>query len=363
MTGGLGGGSARRLTVSGAYFVDPDGQLFIRRSITGFCSPKRVMEGRLTDLRRFDDWVAAKRLTEKRVFSRVDWTGPPNSGVETGWEYDESACGAVLEEAAARGLHVEMVAHTGAPPGWSIDQMVDHLGRVDELCLRYDNALLEVWNEPQQNPNLDTLHEVLSRYRPRTPGWASGAYTLTPYTKIVQVGTNSKGDPIYAATSDAIAGESMTDHSDRKYEWSRCFKDPEEFRQGSGPSAEFSPKFLKPVMLDEPPQVEQTIRDYGAALSKDDWRAYGAGSKFFGCGGLIHSNPDFQQCVVPTNPDVLACVDAFVAGFDDVPTQRYERYDRGDPPGPDPGSRRYFRWDEAGQQYEICVRPYSFRRV
>ncbi len=128
----------------------------------------------------------------------------------------------------------------------------------------------------------------------------------------------------------------------------------------------FTPGYKGPVQLDEPPQVEQTIRDEHAAdwPAEDDWRAYGSGCKTWGCGGTMHGNPDFQQCIISTSPRVLACVDAFLAGFEDVPTQRYHGYDRGEPPTPsNPGSRRYFRWDEAGQKYQLTIRPYSWSEV
>jgi hypothetical protein len=81
-------------------------------------------------------------------------------------------------------------------------------------------------------------------------------------------------------------------------------------------------------MLDEPPQVEQTIRDAGRVGwdAIDDWEAYGAGSAFFGCGGTMHGNPQFQRCEVPTDPAIVACVEAFVRGFSRVPVQRYHGY-------------------------------------
>ena len=86
----------------------------------------------------------------------------------------------------------------------------------------------------------------------------------------------------------------------------------------------FTPPFPGPVHLDEPPQVEQTIRDappeWPAAA---DWEAYACGAAFFAAGATLHGHPTFQRCEVPTDPAVLACVDAFVRGINTPPLQRY----------------------------------------
>lgn len=359
--GGGSSGTAGRITPVGPYFVDSVGAIVTRKSITGFTAPKRFATGEGDKAKRYFDFVMEHLLNEVRVFTRVDWTGPPGSGVESGWQYNETACKQTLDEAHARNLRIEMVAHTGKYG--TVEEMANHLRRVDELCLAYENALLEVYNEPQQNGGHDLVQRILELYTPRTPGWMSGCYDPTPYTLTVQTGTDPNGNPILSRSSNAKAGNAMTYHSPRKDEWSRCFKDAFEFSTGQGPNCQFSPGYPGAVMLDEPPQVEQTIRDAGPNDPRDDWRGYGAGSKFFGCGGTMHSNPTLQKCEIPTDPTMLACIDAFVAGFEDVPTQRYHGYERGTPPGSDPGSRRYFRWGDDGKKYEICIRPYGFKSV
>lgn len=373
-----GPSKALRLSVSGAYFVRPDGTIHIRKGITAFTLPKRAATGRKPDAEKFMDWAVAHGIREFRAFARVDWKGPPNSGVETGWEYDECACVWVLQAAAQRGCYVQLVANTG-PFGNGVEDCARQLQRVDELCLAHENAILECWNEPQQNGGHDFLEAVLERYTPKTPGWSTGAYDPTPYTSVTEVGKTPEGRPIYAATPHARAGQSMDYHSPRKAEWSRCAKDAIEYLMGSGPYAQFSPAYLLACMLSEPPQVEQTIRDADAAVAAiaegkhtddwpdapDDWRAYGAGCAFWGCGGTIHSNPDFQQCVIPTDSRVVASVDAFVAGLNDVAVQAYSGYSGAlqPPPSDNPGSRRYRRQGADGRAYELGVRPYSFGAV
>ena len=334
--------SPTRLTPSGPYFIDASSQLVIRRSLTAFCAPKRVTMGRLSELRAYLDWAAARGFNEVRVFSRVDWTGPPGKGVESGWTYDESACETVLTEAAQRGLRVEVTALTYAS---SLDDMAAHLERVDRLCQRHENAILEGANEPQVN-GIDML-AVLGRYTPRSVPWASGVYEPTPYP----------------------AGPCLTYHSPRKDEWSRCAKDAYKFYTGDGPTEKFTPPYHGPVMLDEPPQVEQTIRDKDRPDAwpdvADDWRAYAMLCAFFGAGGLLHGNPGFQQCVIPSDATVLACVEAFIAGFAAVPAQRYAGYSGALQPTPstNPGSRRYRRTGEDGRTYEVTVRPSGFGLV
>src|SRR5678809_765328 len=194
-----GGGTVGRLTVSGPYFVDADGALVLRKSLTGFTLPKRYATGRRDDGRHYLDWAASKGFNEVRVFARTNWTGPPGAGVESGWAYDEDACAKVLTDAADRGLRVELVAHTYPT---SVDEGEAHLRRVDALCLAHENALIEVWNEPQQNGGESLLRDILSRYTPQAPGWASGWYTPTPYP----------------------AGQAVTYHSPRNDEWPRKFK-------------------------------------------------------------------------------------------------------------------------------------------
>lgn len=327
----IGNAAVGRITPLGYNFITAAGAIVVRRSITGFTAPKRFATGRGDDARRYFDWAAGQGLDEVRAFSRVDWTGPPGPGVESGWQYDEAASEAAIVEAAARGLRLELVAHTGQYG--TPREMADHLRRVDDLCSAHDSALLEVYNEPQQNGGEELLRQILEIYTPRTPGWASGWYEPTPYP----------------------AGPAMTYHSPRKDEWSRCFKDAYEFSTGQGPTTTFAPGFPGPVMLDEPPRVEETA-------VADDWEAYGAGAAFFACGATLHGL-DLQKCEIPTRADVLACVAAFVRGLRTPPVQRYHGYGRGDPPSSAVGSRRYWRWGDDGAQYEICVRPYSFRRL
>lgn len=233
--GGGGGGVVGRLAPLGTYFVDSIGQIVIRRGITAFTAPKRFAENRVDDVLRFFDWAASEGFNEVRCFSRVDWTGPPGSGVESGWQYDEDACERTLIEAAARGLRVMLTANTG-PFGNGISDLADHLRRVDELCQRHDNALLDCWNEPQQNGGNALVGEVLRRYTPRTSGWSSGVYDQTPYTDVVQIGVDDKGNPIMGSTSQARVGPAMGYHSPRKDEWSRCTKDAIEYGSGVGPN-------------------------------------------------------------------------------------------------------------------------------
>lgn len=312
------------LRIEGPYFFTSDNRLWRRKSITAFTLSKRAATGRKADALTFMDWAVGEGLNEFRVFTQTAWTGNGN-GVEEGWSYDQSACLWVADEAAKRGARVEFVAHTFP---YEINAMVEHLKDVDALCAATEN-FLEVANEPPRNGI--PLSDLLNRYKPRSL-WASGKYDPTPYPN----------------------GLWINDHSPRDGEWPRKFKGMIEFSDGSGPYVPFTPPFSGPVMEDEPPQVEQT-------LSPDDWEAYGAGSALFGVGATMHSNPTLQQCEIPTDGTVLACVRAFVRGLSVVPLQRYQPgYQHPD----DQGSlRRYRRQGENGKWYEISVRPYEFKEV
>lgn len=322
-----GGSTAGRITPLGPYFVDATGQIVIRRALTAFTLSKRYAQGRSQEAGAFLDYIASKRLNEGRVFCRTEW-GPGKGGVEDGWELNEDACEQAATEAASRGLRIEFTAHTAPMEAVAA---ADLLKRVDELCLRHDNAQLEVWNEPQQNGGEDLLRKVLSLYTPRTPGWASGWYSTVP-----------------------IGGQSLNYHSPRKEEAPRCFKDANEFQTGLGPNMPFAPAWPNPVHLGEPPQIEQTEYMFDEA----DWEAYGAGAAFFAAGVCVHDNPVFQRCEVPEAGSYLdRCIDAAVRGIEAVPLQRYHNYLHEDDQG---ALRRYSRWGDDGRKYTISVRPYAF---
>lgn len=327
--GGGGGPVTAPLSVDPAspYFLR-DGGIWIWTGLTAFTLLKRYLTGRVPEAQQFMDWAASLGVNLLRVFAQVDWTGPPNKGVEPGFlpgsfpDYDQVAA-TLFADAAARGLAVEFVAHTF---GYALSPMVEHLARCDRLVQAAPNAVLELANEPMVNDV--PLNEILARYTPRSL-WTTGQYGADVYPQ----------------------GRWLNDHPPRDDQFARKFKGAWEYHEGDGPEAPFSPPWKGPVVFDEPKRLED-------AATPDDWMAFGAGSAFFAAGVTGHSLA-LQKCEVLTG-DPLARLQALLAGVRAVPVQRYASYQHPD----DQGSlRRYRRIGEDGRTYEISVRPFAFGPV
>lgn len=298
--------------------------------LTAFLLLKRWLYGRTADALQYMDWAASRTVNVLRVFSQVDWDGV--KGVETGFlaadfpDYDRGMHD-LLIAAAARGLRLEMVVHTFA---YNLDAMVRHTRRVDAIVSQHGNGLLEDANEPPVNQI--PLQAIIDRVPSLlTPLASSGQYNPSPYP----------------------ARSWVNDHPPRDDEFARKAKGAIEFGDGSGPYAPFAPPWRGPVVLDEPKRIDEG----GTA---DDWRAFGAGTRFFTAGGTIHGGVWAQTCTVPTDPVVLERLAAYLDGLRAVPLQRYRGYQH---PNDQGSLRRYRRQGEDGRTYELSIRPFAFTVV
>lgn len=296
--------------------------------LTAFTLLKRLLTGREAEAIPFMDWAASLGVNVLRVFSQVDWTGPPGKGVEPGFlpeafpAYNDAAH-RLFDLAADRGLRIEFVAHTFR---YDTSQMAAHLFRCDYLVQAHPNALLEIANEPMVN-DID-VPAILAGYTP-TGLYATGLY----------------GEVVYPQ------GSWLNDHPPRDDEFARKFKGAIEYWDGSGPEQPFSPPWRGPVVFDEPKRFEDPA-------TVDDWTAFGAGCALFAAGVTGHSLA-LQRCEVLTG-DPLARLQALLDGIRAVPLQRYAGYQHPD----DAGSlRRYRRQGADGRTYEISVRPFAFGAV
>jgi hypothetical protein len=317
-----------RLAIDGNYFT-VDGRLWFWIGFTGFLLLKRMLTGREADAYRYMEWVASTGGNIIRVFSQVRWDGPP-TGLEQGFfardfpNYDAVAH-KMFDEAAARGVYIELVAHTFPQ---DLRALTAHSQRCDAIVSAHLNGVYEDANEPAVN-GID-IKGLAAAFVPTSLA-ASGQYEPTPHP--------GRGW--------------CNDHPPRDAEFCRKFKGAWEFWDGSGPYTTFQPPWKGPVVLDEPERVERAGTD-------DDWKAFCAGARLFAAGVTIHGGDWAQRCIVPTDPALLNRIKACITGIGDVPHQRYFGYQHPD----DRGSlRRYRRKGEDGRWYEISVRPYSFGAV
>jgi hypothetical protein len=140
------------LRISGTSFVRPDGAPFQWRGITAFRLVEMVAHGRKAEAGAFLDWAAGRKLTVVRVFTmaRHLFQLAPAEGVR--------ALPELLAMAAARGIHVEVVALAD-----TADLPVDmdaHVRAVGEIADRHPNALVEIANEPAHPTQARAIHDV-----------------------------------------------------------------------------------------------------------------------------------------------------------------------------------------------------------
>lgn len=141
----------RHLQITGTRFVRAGGEHFHWRGISAFRLVEMVARGRQTEVEAYLDWAAARQLTVVRVLTMAThlFRLSPEDGLR--------ALPQLLEMAAARGLHVEVVAlaDTAATPV-EIDA---HVKAVGDIAARHPNALVEVANEPYHSTQAPTLHD------------------------------------------------------------------------------------------------------------------------------------------------------------------------------------------------------------
>jgi hypothetical protein len=152
-----------RVSVSGTRFV-LDGKPFDWRGITAFRLVELVASGKEREAAAYMDWARKNRVTVLRVLTMAKhlFELEPARGLK--------ALPRVLEMAAARGLHVEVVALAdSADVPVNIDAHVAAIGRI---AARHPNAFVEIANEPFHGTQHASLHDrsALARLSKLIPG-------------------------------------------------------------------------------------------------------------------------------------------------------------------------------------------------
>ena len=142
---------ARHLQITGASFRTSAGEPFLWRGISAFRLTEMVAHGRRHEAAAFLDWAASRQLSVVRVLTmaRHLFQLAPQDGVR--------ALPELLEMAAARGLHVEVVAL--ADTAALTTDIEAHVKAVGAIASRYPNALLEIANEPSHATQARTIHD------------------------------------------------------------------------------------------------------------------------------------------------------------------------------------------------------------
>src|SRR4051812_49067469 len=147
----LGAQPSAHLRQSRVSFVGPNGATFQWRGITAFRLVEMVAHGHKSEAAAFLDWAAARKLTVVRVFAMAHtlFRLEPADGVR--------ALPELLHMAAARGLHVEVVALVDT--GVLAADVDAHVKAVGAVAAREANALVEIANEPAHPTQAARIHD------------------------------------------------------------------------------------------------------------------------------------------------------------------------------------------------------------
>ena len=247
-----------------------------------------VAHGREREAAAYLDWAARQRLTVVRVFTMAHYlfTLSPADGV--------AALPRLLDMAAKRGLHVEVVAlaDTAEIPV-NIDEHVSAIGRI---AARHPNALVEVANEPVHRTHRRDVH---------SPDVLRKAAAAIPKDVPVSLGSIETGEGF-------ATGSYVTWHVPRNTErsrWGHVLAIAE--------GATFVQRWKKPVISDEP--IGAASR-FIAGRRDDDparFRAAALLTRLSGLGATFHYEGGLQA-EVPRGRE-LECFNAWNEAWQILP--------------------------------------------
>jgi hypothetical protein len=250
--------AARHVRTEGRRFVLPDGRPFQWRGVTAFRLLERLASGHEAEADRYLEWAAGEGLTVVRVLAmaRDLFELPPARG--------RAHLDRLLDLAAARGLHVEVVAlaDTAADPT-SLETQVAAVGVV---CARHGNAFLELANEPDHPTERPALAD---------PATLVALRRLVPAGVPVAVGATSSLPAL-------AAGDYVTLHAPRGAEdpWSSVW---------SVVDASLHVSSLgKPVVSDEPIGAAEWAVPGQRDNDPARFRAMALTDRFLGVGATFH---------------------------------------------------------------------------
>lgn len=276
-----------RLRVDGRFFVAA-GKTF--RPV--FASGLALLARSEAERAAFLDDAATVGFNGIRVFAgALEWVGQTPDAARR-------ALPLLLEQAARRGMYVEVTAVTGSKGGYDVES---HLRRVSAICSAASNCVMEAANEyyhPTQSDLVQDPQRLFTVARRSVSGtiWSLGA---PPFDDL------QKGQwPV--PTADFI-----TVHLDRgRPFWEQLAH--------VGALARISETAQKPVINNEPIGAAESSQRGRREADPRFFFALGALSRLFELGVVFHSEDGLNGRRL--GPNQRRCAEAFIAGFRSIPT-------------------------------------------
>jgi hypothetical protein len=274
----------QRLEIRGTSFVTGSTP-FEWRGISAFRLVEMIARGRESEAVAYLDWAAKHKVTVLRVFLMANnlFQLKPADGLR--------AAPRLLELAAARGLHVELVALVDTR---ELEADLDgHVKAVGAIAAAHPNAVVEIANEPWHSTQDKRLHD---------PAFVKTLAALVPAGIPVALGSAEKDDG-YAAGSYA------TWHSPRSSDddgWGHVLA----LARGAG----FVSEWKKPLISDEPIGAHAEFNPGRRDNVPERFAAAGALTRLSGLGATFHYEGGLQA-EIPAGSE-LECLNAWNAGLD-----------------------------------------------
>lgn len=310
-----------------------DGVPFVWRGVTAFQLLDHYADGRVDEARAFMDWAAATGFTVLRVLTvlQASWFDlPPLQGVQ--------ALLPLLDDAAQRGLYVELVALAGTV-NWSREDLEAQVTAIGAFAELRSNTLVELANEnahPSQHDDL-TEPDYLRSLRARIPAGVP-----------VSLGSNCCGQPDEGETLYP-GGDYVTVHLDRSRDDWNLVRRVRELEALSADCACY-------VVNDEPIGAAEIDQPGRRIADPDIHFTFGALARIFQVGTTFHC----EDCLFARVPGPVqqTAAAATIAGTRIVPDTVTLTYKNAGPAWPDSPVAAFTVAGQFGDSHS-AIRVYS----
>jgi hypothetical protein len=272
-----------RLRIDGRAFVNDAGTF---RPI--FTSGLALLARSSDEMRAFLDWAARTGFNGLRVFAgKLGWAS--QSVAQAKARLPE-----LLNEAAARGLYVEVTAITDSRDGGY--DPADHFRAIARIAEQGTNAILEVANEPYHGTQADAIHSAETLL-------ALGRQSSLPFA----LGAAQDDESV-----EMGGGSFVTAHLDRgRDKWNQVRRVRE--------LAVLGDTTRKPVVNNEPIGAAESSQPGRRESDPAFFFCMGALNRVFEVAGVFHSEAGLNATL--PGPVQQACAEAFVEGSRIVPSE------------------------------------------
>lgn len=295
-----------RIRAEAKALVCADGRVFRWRGITAFRLVDLVADGREADAVKYLDWAHKSGFNVVRVLATLCcWFDlAPDAG--------QRALPKVLALAAARGMHVQIVALAGTAPHERSIDLEAQVRAIGTIAAAHENAIVEIANEPEHNTQDKRLHDF---------AYVDKLATLVP-AEVLTIGGSARYD--HAVTPPL--GDVVTRHLsrlDNMWEMMQRVRGLEHVARTTN----------RPVLSGEPFGAGEKRVPGSRETDPDLFFTYGALCRIFELACNFHLEAGLNA-VAPGKLQ-LAAADAFIAGMTAVPDDwRLTFRDLGSPESP-----------------------------